>query len=162
MVKEQFKYYPTVTRETFENQGRITDLIESGKLCTDLGFPALNPAEDRIMICGSPVCSKTFTPHALKSVVLQRATPPSLATLSSSALLLSNNCRQPVQHPLHCLNRRKYHHEPATNEHARAHRHGRSHRAAHPRRSALGRRAVDILAGIYCCHHGLIAAQSPR
>ena len=54
MVKEQFKYYPTVTRETFENQGRITDLIESGKLCTDLGFPALNPAEDRIMICGSP------------------------------------------------------------------------------------------------------------
>ena len=54
MVKEQFKYYPTVTRETFENQGRITDLIESGKLCTDLGFPAMNPAEDRIMICGSP------------------------------------------------------------------------------------------------------------
>ena len=54
MVKEQFKYYPTVTRESFENQGRITDLIESGKLCTDLGFPALNPAEDRIMICGSP------------------------------------------------------------------------------------------------------------
>ena len=54
MVKEQFKYYPTVTRETFENQGRITDLIESGKLCSDLGFPALNPAEDRIMICGSP------------------------------------------------------------------------------------------------------------
>ena len=54
MVKEQFKYYPTVTRETFENQGRITDLIESGQLCTDLGFPALNPAEDRIMICGSP------------------------------------------------------------------------------------------------------------
>lgn len=54
MVKEQFKYYPTVTRESFENQGRITDLIESGKLCADLGFPALNPAEDRIMICGSP------------------------------------------------------------------------------------------------------------
>jgi ferredoxin--NADP+ reductase len=48
------RYYPTVTREAFENQGRITDLIESGKLCQDLGTPALDPAVDRVMICGSP------------------------------------------------------------------------------------------------------------
>ena len=30
------------------------DLIASGKLCHDLGLPQLNPAEDRVLICGSP------------------------------------------------------------------------------------------------------------
>ena len=54
MVSQQLKYYPTVTREPYKNQGRMTDLIESGKLFADLGVPALNPAEDRVMICGSP------------------------------------------------------------------------------------------------------------
>ncbi|MBH1966333.1 MAG: ferredoxin--NADP reductase [Comamonadaceae bacterium] len=55
MVTEQLKYYPTVTREPFKNQGRITDLISSNKLTDDLGLPPLNPAEDRVMLCGSPV-----------------------------------------------------------------------------------------------------------
>jgi len=54
MVSKQMKYYPTVTREPFRYQGRITDLIENGKMFTDLGVPAINPAEDRVMICGSP------------------------------------------------------------------------------------------------------------
>ncbi|MFN7726691.1 MAG: ferredoxin--NADP reductase [Rubrivivax sp.] len=54
MVSAQLKYYPTVTREPFRNQGRMTDLMESGKLFSDLGVPPLNPAEDRVMICGSP------------------------------------------------------------------------------------------------------------
>ena len=54
MVKKQFKYYPTVTREPFRNEGRITDLIKSGKLFEDLGVPRFNPEEDRVMICGSP------------------------------------------------------------------------------------------------------------
>jgi len=54
MVTRQMKYYPTVTREPFRYQGRITDLIENGKMFTDLGVPAINPAEDRVMICGSP------------------------------------------------------------------------------------------------------------
>jgi ferredoxin/flavodoxin---NADP+ reductase len=54
MVREQLRYYPTVTREPFEHQGRITDLIESGKLFSDLGVPALDPGIDRAMICGSP------------------------------------------------------------------------------------------------------------
>jgi len=53
MVSAQLKYYPTVTREPFVNQGRITDLIESGKIFADLGLPTLNPEEDRVMICGS-------------------------------------------------------------------------------------------------------------
>ena len=54
MVSEQLRYYPTVTREPYRNTGRITDLIVSGKLFSDLGVPTLNPEEDRMMICGSP------------------------------------------------------------------------------------------------------------
>ena len=54
MVQGKLLYYPTVTREPFKNTGRSTDLIESGKLFTDLGLPPINPLEDRAMICGSP------------------------------------------------------------------------------------------------------------
>lgn len=53
-VAAKLLYYPTVTREPFRNQGRITDLLTSGKLCADLGLPQINPATDRAMICGSP------------------------------------------------------------------------------------------------------------
>ena len=54
IVSTQLKYYPTVTREEYRNMGRIPDLIESGKLTSDLGLPALDSASDRVMICGSP------------------------------------------------------------------------------------------------------------
>ena len=54
MVSSQFLYYPTVTREPYKNTGRITDLMENGKLFSDLGLPALDPSQDRVMICGSP------------------------------------------------------------------------------------------------------------
>ena len=54
MITEQMLYYPTVTREPFHNQGRITTLLESGKLEKDLGLPKLDPINDRVMICGSP------------------------------------------------------------------------------------------------------------
>jgi ferredoxin--NADP+ reductase len=53
-ISRQLKYYPTVTREPFEHTGRITDLIESGKLFDDLGVPPIDAADDRAMICGSP------------------------------------------------------------------------------------------------------------
>ena len=53
MVSDKLRYYPTVTREDFRNMGRITSLIETGKLFEDLGVPALDPAVDRVMICGS-------------------------------------------------------------------------------------------------------------
>ncbi|MDS4039917.1 MAG: ferredoxin--NADP reductase, partial [Candidatus Competibacter sp.] len=52
--REKLIYYPTVTREPYRNQGRLTDLIESDKLFADLGLPPLDPARDRAMICGSP------------------------------------------------------------------------------------------------------------
>ena len=54
LITKQLKYYPTVTREPFRNQGRIPDLIDSGKLAADLGLPELNPLDDRVMLCGSP------------------------------------------------------------------------------------------------------------
>jgi len=54
LVQSQFLYYPTVTREAYRNQGRITDLLASGKLTSDLGLPQLDRANDRVMICGSP------------------------------------------------------------------------------------------------------------
>ena len=54
MVTSQFLYYPTVTREPYKNTGRITDLMENGKLFADLGLPNLDPSQDRVMICGSP------------------------------------------------------------------------------------------------------------
>ncbi|MBP5998341.1 MAG: ferredoxin--NADP reductase [Azonexus sp.] len=53
-VREKLIYYPTVTRESFRNEGRLTDLIDSGKLFADIGEPPLDAATDRAMICGSP------------------------------------------------------------------------------------------------------------
>ncbi|HRC60848.1 Ferredoxin--NADP reductase [Candidatus Propionivibrio aalborgensis] len=58
LVQDKLIYYPTVTREPFQNQGRITHLIENGKLFSDIGLPTLNPAKDRVMICGSPAMIK--------------------------------------------------------------------------------------------------------
>ena len=54
LIREKLVYYPLVTRETFRNQGRLTDLIENGKMAADLGLQPLNPATDRAMMCGSP------------------------------------------------------------------------------------------------------------
>lgn len=53
-VRNKLIYYPTVTRENFYNQGRLTDLLESGKLLADIDLPPLNPETDRAMLCGSP------------------------------------------------------------------------------------------------------------
>lgn len=53
-VREKLHYYPTVTREPHVNRGRLTTLIESGRLSYDLGLPPLDPASDRVMVCGSP------------------------------------------------------------------------------------------------------------
>ena len=54
MVADQLVYYPTVTREPYEHTGRITDLMESGKLFSDIGLPPMSMENDRFMLCGSP------------------------------------------------------------------------------------------------------------
>jgi len=53
LIREQLIYYPTVTRDPFRNRGRITSLITSGKLFSDISLPNLGAAKDRVMICGS-------------------------------------------------------------------------------------------------------------
>ena len=58
MIAKQLLYYPTVTRESYRNIGRITELMANGKIFTDLKLPPLNPVEDRVMLCGSPAMLK--------------------------------------------------------------------------------------------------------
>jgi ferredoxin--NADP+ reductase len=54
IVREKLVYYPTVTREPYKNNGRLTELMTSGKLFLDLKQPHPNLDDDRFMICGSP------------------------------------------------------------------------------------------------------------
>jgi len=54
MIAPKLIYYPTVTREPFVTQGRITDFIASGQLFEDIGLPPLDRARDRLMLCGGP------------------------------------------------------------------------------------------------------------
>ena len=66
MIARQLLYYPTVTREEFQNMGRVTELMASGKMFDDLKLPALDPATDRAMICGSPAMLKDLK-HLLET-----------------------------------------------------------------------------------------------
>lgn len=54
LVRQKLIYYPSVTREPFRTTGRITDLMQTGKLFQDVGLPPLDPNVDRLMLCGSP------------------------------------------------------------------------------------------------------------
>jgi len=58
IVAKQLRYYPTVTREPFENQGRIPDLLVSDSFYAKLGVPKLHIDADRFMLCGSPAMLK--------------------------------------------------------------------------------------------------------
>jgi ferredoxin--NADP+ reductase len=58
MVAGKLRYYPSVTREPFPTQGRITTLIETGRIFADLGLPPLDPAHDRVMLCGSEAMNR--------------------------------------------------------------------------------------------------------
>ena len=58
-ISDKLIYYPSVTREPaptldIVNRGRITDLLASGKLSSDVGLPPIDTDNDRFMICGSP------------------------------------------------------------------------------------------------------------
>ena len=54
-------YFPTVTREEFKNQGRITKYIESGM------WDNITPENDKIMICGSMAFNTS-----MKEILLQK------------------------------------------------------------------------------------------
>ena len=58
-IAQKLLYYPAVSREDFDwagqsHRGRVTELLESGRIAADLGLAPLDPAHDRAMICGSP------------------------------------------------------------------------------------------------------------
>jgi ferredoxin--NADP+ reductase len=53
VARRQLIDYPTVTREPYVHQGRITTLLENGQLFAALGLEDLDPASDRAMVCGS-------------------------------------------------------------------------------------------------------------
>lgn len=54
IVAPKLIYYPSVTRDPFKHQGRITDLIQSGQLFKDIGLPPFDRERDRVMLCGGP------------------------------------------------------------------------------------------------------------
>lgn len=58
LVAGRLIYYPTVTREPFENQGRIPELLASPAFYDKLGVPPLDIGNDRFMLCGSPAMLK--------------------------------------------------------------------------------------------------------
>lgn len=64
-VRGRFHYYPSVTREPFIRNGRLTDLITSGRLFADLGLDRtrFDPEIDRVMICGNIPVN-----HAMKDI----------------------------------------------------------------------------------------------
>ena len=53
-ARAKLRYYPTVTREPHVFRGRITALIDSGRLFQDLRIRGLDARTDRVMVCGSP------------------------------------------------------------------------------------------------------------
>ncbi|PJE29839.1 ferredoxin--NADP+ reductase [Pseudooceanicola antarcticus] len=50
---KKIRYYPTTTREESPKMGRITDLMRSGEVFSDLGIEPMNPETDRAMVCGN-------------------------------------------------------------------------------------------------------------
>lgn len=60
VIKGHLLYYPAVTREPFANTGRLTTLMDSGRMSADLGLPPIDPAQDRVMLCGSMAMIKDF------------------------------------------------------------------------------------------------------
>lgn len=54
IIAAKLHYFPAVSREPFVHQGRLTQLFDDGSIAAACGLPAIDPAHDRVMICGSP------------------------------------------------------------------------------------------------------------
>ena len=58
-IRRQLLYYPAVSRDGFlfdgrDQRGRLTDLMDDGRMMRQLGLDPLDAACDRAMVCGSP------------------------------------------------------------------------------------------------------------
>ena len=58
-IAARLRYYPAVSREAFrfdgrDQRGRLTELMDSGRMMEQLGIEPLDAARDRAMVCGSP------------------------------------------------------------------------------------------------------------
>ena len=53
VTRNNFIYFNTVTREKWDNEGRITDWIKENTLWKKVGVESFKPEIDRVMICGS-------------------------------------------------------------------------------------------------------------
>ena len=58
VTRGKFVYFNTVTRESWDREGRITDWIKENRLWSAVNVEEFNPQKDRVMICGSE--SMTF------------------------------------------------------------------------------------------------------
>jgi len=59
-INEQLYYYPSVTREPFRREGRLTHHFQSGRMMEELGVEPLDPAHDRAMLCGGEAMLDEF------------------------------------------------------------------------------------------------------
>ncbi|CAA6818274.1 MAG: Ferredoxin--NADP(+) reductase (EC [uncultured Thiotrichaceae bacterium] len=66
MQDDRFHYVPTVTREHFATTARGAELFRSGELAESLTLPAIDPEQDRVMLCGNPNMN-----HELKNFLLE-------------------------------------------------------------------------------------------
>lgn len=61
IAETKLRFYATTTREASAHQGRIPDLMQNGSLYRDLAIAPMDPAADRVMICGNPGMLFTLT-----------------------------------------------------------------------------------------------------
>ena len=54
LVRRKLFYYPTVTREPFPHQGRLSLALTTNRMTDSLGLPPIDAGRDRFMLCGSP------------------------------------------------------------------------------------------------------------
>src|SRR6202521_2854644 len=62
LVRERLNYYPTVTREPFRNQGRISHALSANTLTDSLGLPPIDARHARFILCGSPASPADIHP----------------------------------------------------------------------------------------------------
>ena len=91
MVSAQMLYYPTVTREPYKNQGRVTDLLTSNKLTQDLGLPNIDPSQRPHHDLRQPRPEQRHAQPCSKSEASKKAPPPPPATLWWNVHSLSSN-----------------------------------------------------------------------